>query len=356
MRHFIGISIAALFALSPQFGLCSAANAATIPAQAITCTGQALDEAGFVRLGGIEQWVTIKGSDCRNPVILVIHGGPGNPNTVYANLPYKAWEKEFTLVQWDQRGAGKTFSRNPATEEAALSLDLMAKDGTELAAFLQQHLGKKNVILFGGSWGSALSVHMAKSRPELFAAYLGTGQLVKSPDNSVASYRKILELARAAEDTPSVRALEALGDPPWASPRSFGIVRRISRVYEAKSAGPAPKQWWALLPEHNTPQAQAEYERGEDYSFVQFVGMKGNGMQSTLDLPKLGYDFQMPVYMVQGADDLITVPAVSKAYFDAIKAPRKEYFLLPAVGHDPNPAMVAAQYKILITQIKPMMK
>ncbi|WGG48532.1 alpha/beta fold hydrolase [Rugamonas sp. DEMB1] len=73
---------------------------------------QAVNEAGYVAIGGIAQWVTIKGASCANPVILVVHGGPGNPLSPYADAIYGAWQKDYTLVQWDQRGAGKTYGRN----------------------------------------------------------------------------------------------------------------------------------------------------------------------------------------------------------------------------------------------------
>jgi pimeloyl-ACP methyl ester carboxylesterase len=360
MRNFAAVCIASFLCLSPlsTWALDAPQAAQAIGKDPIQCGAgnRAINEEGYLLFGGIEQWVTIKGRDCGNPVILFVHGGPGNPNTPYAHPPYEAWEKDFTLVQWDQRGAGKTFSRNPATADGVLTVAAMANDGTELAAQLLRHLKARKVILFGGSWGSLLSVHMAKSRPELFAAYLGTGQLVKSPDNAIASYRALLELARAAGDVKTVAAIEALGEPPWTNPRAFDILRRASRIYEARSATPTPPAWWAPRPDYATEKMQADYEAGEDYSFIQFVGMKGNGMLSTLDLPKLGADFQMPVFMVQGESDLITVPEISKRYFDSIKAPRKEYFLVPKCGHDPNPEMIDTQYMILKTKIAPMLQ
>lgn len=362
MRPFAAMCVAAVFAVCPvalraqPAAAPPASSAAPLLApQALACRpGQAISEEGFVKLGGIEQWVTIKGGDCRNPVILFVHGGPGNPNTPYARLPYQPWQQQFTLVQWDQRGAGNTFTRNPATAESTLSIDRMARDGTELAAFLQTRLGKKQVILFGGSWGSVLAVHMAKMRPELFSAYLGTGQLVNGLENTAAAYNALLALARAGADATTVTALEALGDPPWRNPRSFGVMRRAARAYEAKAVVPAPGHWHELAPAYATEQARADYERGEDYSFIQFVGMKGDGMLAGVDLPRLGMEFAMPVFLVQGAHDLTTTPDVARRYFDAIKAPRKEFFLLPRVGHDPNPDLVAAQYNILVTKIAPL--
>ncbi|MEJ7806486.1 MAG: alpha/beta hydrolase, partial [Telluria sp.] len=175
--------------------------------------GQPVNEEGYVKIGGIEQWLAIKGGDCSNPVILMVHGGPGNPNTIFAQLPYAAWEKEYTIVQWDQRGAGRTFMRNPGTADGVLTIAGLAADGVEVAAFTARHLNQKKVVLFGGSWGSALSVHIAKLRPELFAAYLSTGQLVHGRENETDSYRKLLALARAANDAKSIAAMEALGAP-----------------------------------------------------------------------------------------------------------------------------------------------
>ncbi len=95
----------------------------------------------------------------------------------------------------------------------------------------------------------------------------------------------------------------------------------------------------------------ADYEAGEDYSYLQFVGLAGDGMLSTVDLPQLGTTFDVPVFLVQGAEDLVTVPAVAKTYFDSIRAPRKRYVLLPATGHDPNPSTIDAIHKLLKTEV-----
>jgi pimeloyl-ACP methyl ester carboxylesterase len=347
MRILTHGCLAALLALSALTPSAQAAEA--ISASPVQChAGQRqINQEGYVRIGGIDQWVTIKGNDCANPVVLFVHGGPGNPNTVYAKLPYADWEKDFTLVQWDQRGAGRTFTRNPATEGGTLTIEALARDGTELASHIAGHLKANKVILFGSSWGSALAVHMAKARPELFSAYVGTGQLVSGRENESASYRRLIALARAGGDAQTVAALEALGEPPWTNPRHPGAFRRLSRVYEAKTSAPAPKSWWALAPDYATEKMQADYERGEDYSWIQYVGMKGGGMHASLDLYKLGGEFKLPVFMIQGEQDLVTTPDVARRYFDTIRAPRKEFLLLPATGHDPNPATIAAQFNVL---------
>ena len=316
--------------------------------------GTKIAEEGFVPIDGIEQWVTIRGADCANPVVLIVHGGPGNPSTPFAENLYGPWEKDFTLVQWDQRGSGKTFAQNPDTATRPLTMALMAKDGVEVAAYATRRLGKRQVILFGGSWGSALAINMLKLKPELFSAYQGTSQLVEYRANQNATYARALELTRAAGDKQAVASLEALGAPPWANPRAFGIVRRITRRYEAKTTQPAPDTWWNFPAPYDTAAYKAAYTDGEDYSYMQLVGMKGDGMLSRIDLPALGTTFPMPIFIIQGKEDLLTMPAVSKAYFDRIKAPTKKYILLDKVGHDPNPLMVDAQFQVLKTQIAPL--
>lgn len=343
-------AILAVFVAGPQTA--RAGDVASDAAPLCPVAGQRLSVDRFVPIGGIEQWVTISGDRCDNPVILFIHGGPGNPLSPFADNLYADWEKDFTLVQWDQRGAGLTFGANP--EPAGLTIAGMTQDGVEVAAWLTEQLGQKKVILMGGSWGSVLAVHMAVARPDLFHAYLGTGQLVSYRDNAEASYRRTLALANEAGDTAAVATLESLGPPPWSNPRSFGALRRVTRAYEARTATPPPADWWSPGPDYATEAAGAAYEGGEEFSYIQFVGLAGNGLYSTVDLPALGTDFPIPVFLVQGSEDLVTVPDVAKAYFDSLSAPQKAYRVAPLTGHDPNEAMVAAQLDILQSLICPL--
>ena len=308
--------------------------------------GKPVNETGYITVGGIRQWVTVEGQDCANPVVLIVHGGPGNPNTPFAHNLFGSWTKEFTIVQWDQRGSGKTYAESKPREGEVLTMERLVKDGVEIARYATQRLGKRKVVLMGGSWGSALSVSMAMVAPDMFQAYIGTAQLVNYQAGLAASYARTLVLARSAGDTDSADRLEKLGPPPWTDPRAFGTLRRVTRKY-ALSSDPPPKRWFAFGSGYDTPAYEAAYEAGEDYSFLNFVGVAGDGMGPKIDLRKLGVRFAMPVYMLQGDEDLVTPPEVSRAYFDELVAPKKEFLALSRTGHDPNRTMIDAQYGVL---------
>jgi len=128
-----------------------------------------IDEVRFVRVGDIDQWISIRGRNRANPVLLVLHGGPGIALSVMPRDFLWTWTSDFTIVQWDQRGAGQTLGRaGPVGED--VTIDRMTADGIELAEYLQQHLEKKKIVVLGVSWGSMLGVHMVKARPDLFYA------------------------------------------------------------------------------------------------------------------------------------------------------------------------------------------
>src|SRR5262245_61091617 len=155
-------SASAGIALALALGLPAVAQSSAVA----KTTPQSIQEAGFVEVGGVEPWVTIRGADRANPVLLLLHGGPGDAQSALKGV-YAVYEKDFTLVQWDQPGAGRTFVKNPTR---APEPERVVSDGIELAEYLTRHLGKRNVVLLGHSWGSHLGVDMARRRPDLFAA------------------------------------------------------------------------------------------------------------------------------------------------------------------------------------------
>ncbi|MGH2362921.1 MAG: alpha/beta fold hydrolase [bacterium] len=119
-----------------------------------------VDDAKYVEVGRVQQWITIRGEDRNNPVLLFLHGGPGDATNPWGYAGFRSWLKYFTVVQWDQRGAGRTLGRNGSSLAPTITIDRMAKDGIELAELLRKSLGKDKIILVGHSWGSILGAFM----------------------------------------------------------------------------------------------------------------------------------------------------------------------------------------------------
>lgn len=315
---------------------------------------QPVFEEKFLLINGIEQWVTIKGERSK-PVILFLHGGPGSTMSPYADHLYKEWQKDFIIVQWDQRGAGRTYGRN-APEELTpeylqshpLTIEQIADDGIALSEYLLQHLGKRKIILFGTSWGSALGVTIAIKRPDLFYAYVGHSQIV-NPSSDELLYNKVYQRALKNNDTSSLDKLNVIGRPPYDQAKTVGMLWRIVKKYERENSIPAPESWFVVSPGYDNTKDDQNRRDGDDYSFVNFVGDKLLGVpsiRSSINFLKNNLDFKLPVYFIQGEEDILTPKESTRIYFDKLKAAEKRYVLLPKTAHGLNKSVFDAQYKI----------
>jgi pimeloyl-ACP methyl ester carboxylesterase len=316
-------------------------------------TPKRVNEEMFVRIGGIDQWITIKGDDRNNPVLLVLHGGPGDAISPFADAAYGGLEKDFTVVQWDQRGAGRTYGKTGPSIEPTMSIERMVKDGIEVAEYLTQHLNRNKIVIQGGSWGSVLGIHMAHDRPDLFYAYVGVAQIVNERKSLSDSYARVLEMARAADDQQAVTALTTLGPPPWHSISKWPVYRKWEQVYQAKlaTAPPAP---FTISPAYDSPEERTQWAAADDFNFEHFWGLTLSGPLMDVDLAALGTDFSIPIFIIQGQEDLTAPPELAKAYFDRIKAPRKQFYLVPGTGHDPSAATGELTRKVLTEQVRPL--
>ncbi|HTU00058.1 MAG TPA: alpha/beta fold hydrolase [Rhizomicrobium sp.] len=328
------------------------APAAGAPA-ATSPVSKAVVEQMFVPIGGIDQWITIRGDDSDNPVVLILHGGPGDAWSPFADAMFAGWEKDFTMVEWDQRGAGRTYGKSGPSIEPTMTVERMVQDGIAVATYLTQHLHKRKIIIVGGSWGSVLGISMAHARPDLFVAYVGMAQMVNWHKNLAASYARVLETARAAGDQASIATLTAIGAPPWDNIRTWPKFRKVEQAYQAKLAT-APSAPHTLSPDYSSSEEQAQYEAADEFSFEHFWGTTLSGPFTQIDLPALGTHFAIPIFIVQGDADLTATPELAKAYFDSITAPRKQYFSVPGAGHEPSIASLERAHTVLMEQVRPL--
>jgi len=292
-----------------------------------------IDEGRFIEVHGRPQWISIRGHDRDNPVVLFLHGGPGGANAPTADflLPL---ERQFTIVDWDQPGAGRTFGAAGGIIEASLTIEGIAQDGVEVAKFAREHLHRSKVVLLGMSWGTLLGVYMAKAQPDLFYAYVGTGQLVDTQQNEARAYVQVLAKARARRDAPAIKELEAIGPPPYRNARAFRMQRTWAAKYETGSPDIRAIIDRAFIARDYTLRDSVNFVRGFIASGNHFMGAKMDGPLMSHDLRNLGTEFSIPMFVIQGADDDITPAGLAQAYLAEVHAPQVRFVVIRDAGHD----------------------
>lgn len=294
-----------------------------------------VQEGAFVDIGGIKQWIQIRGEDRNNPVLLFVHGGPGGSSWPMSS-GWRSWEKHFTIVQWDQRGTGRTYGAAGDGLAPTMTLERMTQDGVELAEYLRTHLHKDRIVLVGHSWGSFLGIHMVKQRPDLFSAYVGTGQVVGRTTFERAFALMIARLQRLATTVNNREALAELApiaSQPTLTPANRLIADKWSKTLDLppangfQLAGPVPPLFMpdvSLLDLYN-------WRRGTAFSAKYLTGRDGPMFQS--DMASIGFEFAIPMFFIQGDADGVTPGEPAEQYFKEIIAPHKEFVWVRGGDH-----------------------
>ena len=290
-------------------------------------TPNAIDEAKYLKIGGIEQWVTIRGEDRSNPVVLVLHGGPGDATNPWGYAGFRTWLKTYTVVQWDQRGAGKTLGRNGKASAETVTIDRLVQDGVELADTLRTSLRKDKIILLGHSWGSVLGVLMAKRKPDLFQAFVGTGQVGKPAGAYDVAFDALMAKARALGDGRALRELQELGPPPYKDWHGYQVQRRWSNLFEGADAFIASMLGFGLSAPGYTVADVLDWFDGQNLSAERLLTQ-----ERALAPTALVGRFELPVFVIQGAEDFTTPTSVASAFVDSIEAPHKRFVTIKG-GH-----------------------
>jgi pimeloyl-ACP methyl ester carboxylesterase len=309
-------------------------------------TPNGIDEAKYVTVGGIQQWITIRGEDRSNPVLLFLHGGPGDATNPWGYAGFRSWLKHFTVVQWDQRGAGRTHGRNRDMPPETITIARMTQDGVELADILRKQLAKDTIVLVGHSWGSILGVSMVKARPDLFAAFVGTGQVGDPIASYTVSHRELLDKATVLDDERARRELREIGPPPYADGRGYGVQRRWSNFFEGADAFIASMMGFALAAPGYTLRDVNDWFDGQIVSSQRLVPQT-----SALEARTLAGDFAVPVFVIQGAEDFTTPTSLARTFVESIRAPAKGFVAIEG-GH----FAVFMQTRAFLAQLLPRVR
>ena len=286
-----------------------------------------------VKLGGAEEWVTIRGKDSRNPVLLFLAGGPGGTQLVTARRALTRLEDRFVVVNWEQPGAGKSFD---AVDRSKLTPDRYITDAHELVLNLRQRFGKEKVYVLGESWGSALGIMVVQRYPELFQAFIGTGQMVAFLENDRICYDFALRLAQERGDMKQVAKLKQQGPPPY-----YGNdVALKSATYLIETFNYMAKNPAIANQGFNTLQdlAGSEYGLYDKLNFVRGLSDTFGIVYQQLwnvDFRKQATSLEVPIYFLIGRHDVNAPPKLTEEYFNLLTAPHKELIWFERSGHNP---------------------
>lgn len=284
-----------------------------------------------VTLGGIEQWILIRGRDRSKPLMLVVHGGPGVSEMLFSHRNAEL-EKEFVVVQWDQRGAGKSYA--PDTPRDSMNVEQFVADTHELSQLLTARFHTPKLYLVGVSWGSILATLTASRYPELFHACVGVGQVADVKESQRILYRFAMEAAERAGNRRAIADLTKLGPVFMESADHMRVCRWISRLTADQYPG-IPR--WELLrdaigsPSYDIADFWKLY-RGMKFS-IDCLWRPLNDVNLFEQAPRI----EVPVYFFLGRHDYVVTSEVAERYFHALDAPRgKQIVWFEKSGHMPH--------------------
>jgi pimeloyl-ACP methyl ester carboxylesterase len=306
-----------------------------------------------VKLGGVDQWLLIRGHDASKPVILFVHGGPGTAEMAVLRGSTRELEKHFVVVIWDQRGAGKSHAA--IRPNSAMNISQFVADTRDLTELLRQRFHQNKIYLAGHSWGTVLGVLAVSQYPDQYFAYIGISQVVNMQENERLSYEWTLAQAEQAKDLKTIAKLKKIGPPPYTGD---WLAKTITeRQLLGKFGGEAYGSSLGAI-----PMFLKALWKSREYSLtdkVNFFRGPVNSMRLlwpellTINFMEQVPKLQVPVYLMIGRHDYETPQPLAEQYFKVLQAPHKELIWFENSAHLPNLEEPDKFNRILIEQILP---
>lgn len=286
-----------------------------------------------VRLGGVEQWIQIRGHDRTKPILLFLHGGPGFPQMPFSQLNAEL-EKAFVVVQWDQRGAGKSYSWSIPDE--SMRVARFVSDSRELVQFLLRRFKQPKIYLVAHSWGTLIGALMVAQNPEVLYAYVSIGQVASLPETQQVRYQFAVDAATKENNQQAVTELRRIGRPPHSTFEQCNVMEKWVNHYSAEENRPIPPSRFFRLAFDSPVYSWLDLARiplGFKFSFENLW----REIFYDVDLFKQTPRIEVPVYFFLGRHDSVVTTDVTQHYFDALEAPRgKQLIWFDRSGHWPH--------------------
>jgi pimeloyl-ACP methyl ester carboxylesterase len=293
-------------------------------------------ELTTVELGGQEQAISIRAADPDKPVLLYLSGGPGQSDIAFARALLQPFEQDFVVVVWDQRGSGKSHAALDPT--STYTLDALVGDTIALTDYLRDRFAEEKIYLLGESWGSTLGVLAVQERPDLFHAYIGSGQMVSQRVTDQIIWRDLLAYADRTGNGELYDEILTLGEPPyhdtpWANSLVMGYYALLETPYDPPAAYIARGEAsgvgsFGLFGSEYTFVDNANLIRGlVDMFSLMYPQLQGIDFRT--DVPKL----EVPVYVLDGENELRGRRDLALEWFEGLTAPHKELITYANAGH-----------------------
>lgn len=296
----------------------------SIPGSSFGSKAINLQEA--IAIGGIKQWISVQGTDEKNPVLLFLHGGPGNSVMGYADKFTHELQKHFVVVEWDQRESGKTAKLNAS--DKALTVSLMESDAIEMINYLRSRFSQHKIYLIGHSWGGFLVLSVATSHPELLEAALAVSPMVNQLESERISLEWMMGKAKSAGNAEALKELSGIHIPFQNGEELYYHRKWLARGMGTGTVTKTFVETWARkwLPLYN------------EASRVNF----------SLKAPEI----KCPVYFFVGRRDYQTAFAVTEGYFHILKAEKKDLFWFTNSAHNLNLTEPERMQEIIISLLR----
>lgn len=307
-----------------------------------------------VRIGGCDQWVLQRSEDVDNPVVLYLHGGPGTSQLTSNRRNTRHLEKFFTIVNWDQRGAGKSYQAISDTDK--MNIGQFVQDTRELTLYLLEKFRRERLVLVGHSWGSVIGALTVSAYPELYSCYVGIGQVANMADGEAVSYQWTLGQAREHRNRRAMKALLKTGPPPYQGDWQKNTVAqrrylgRFGGEVHASRNGALSLVIGGLL-------FSREYTLADRFNF--FRGISGSmrllwpqllEVDLFTSVPEIG----VPVFFMEGRNDWEVPYEIAERYFDSLRAPAKELVWFDRSAHLPNSEERRLFNTIMVAKVLPI--
>lgn len=303
-----------------------------------------------IMLGGVPQWILIRGNNVENPILLKLHGGPGQAEMATVGLN-RLLEKDFVVVEWDQRGAGK--SAESIEPESAMTINQFVEDTHQLTELLLRRFQRKHLILVGHSWGSVIGLMAAAKYPHLYQAFVSTGQIANYAEGMKVSYRFLTDEAMKRNNLEALEDLTRIGPPPYLGKEQKGKqeifqkwLNEFGGVWNS-SAKFDPVGWMISSVEYAWPE-KLRFLRAAQRSFDLLLPQLA-AVDMNIAVPKV----DVPVYFAVGRYDYLAPFEVSEKYFASLTAPSKKWVWFENSAHFPQWEEVEMFHDFLTRKVLP---